>query len=248
MLLLGESILSILIVQTSNSVQYRVTFYSGIISIVLLQYCHYKYQPHSPSRHAFRRSLRGGASYYVIMIIYCHALVAVGTAYKMFLSQYAYQDSLKNKKLRHLVTTLISRNLAGAEDEIKYDVEHKKAVANLFCISMAVVWICLEAMWVAHSGTKKYFAFLWSKQGLFCGILRGSIVILMGTISLYAIEPEEVALIGLALICADMATIIVSDYFWSKRFEIPDDEGHWPNVTGPASVPKECGDENDDRA
>jgi hypothetical protein len=248
MLLLGESILSILIVPTSSSLAYRLSFYSGIISIVLLQYCHYKYQPHSPSRHAFRRSVRGGTMYYVILIIYCHALVAVGTAYKMFLTQYAYEDSFNNKKLRHLVTTLMSRNLSGAGDEIKYDAKHKKAVANLFCISMAVLWVCLEAMWVAHSGRGKYLAFVRSKQGLFCGILRASIVILMGTISQYTIVPEQVALIGLALICADMAVIIVSDYFWSKRFEIPDDNSHWPNVTEPASVPKECEDKNEDRA
>jgi hypothetical protein len=70
----------------------------------------------------------------------------------------------------------------------------------------------------------------------------------MGTISQYTIVPEQVALIGLALICADMAVIIVSDYFWSKRFEIPDDNSNWPNVTEPASVPKECEDKNEDRA
>ena len=99
MLLLGESILSILIVESTNSVQYHVTFYAGIMSIVLLQYCHYKYQPHSPSTHAFRRSIRGGAIYYVLIIIYAHALVAVGTSYKMFLSQYAVEDNLKNKQV-----------------------------------------------------------------------------------------------------------------------------------------------------
>ena len=147
MLLLGESILSILIVESTNSVRYHVTFYAGIVSIVLLQYCHYKYQPHSPSTHAFRRSIRGGSIYFVLIAIYAHALVAVGTSYKMFLSQYAYEDNLKNKHMRHLVTTLLSRNLAGAADETKLGtVELKQAVANMFCISMVVVWSCLEGI------------------------------------------------------------------------------------------------------
>ena len=120
MLLLGESVLSILIVSSINTVEYHVTFYAAIVSIVLLQYSHYKYQPHSPREHACRRSLRGSVTHYAIMIVYCHALVAVGTAYKMFLSTYEVEASLKNKDLRHLVTTLMSRNLAGAADKTKF--------------------------------------------------------------------------------------------------------------------------------
>ena len=230
MLLLGESILSILIVETSDSLEYHITFFAGIISIVALQYCHYRYQPHSPTEHAFRRSIRAGATFYLIMIIYCFGLVALGTAYKLFLKEYVYLASKKEQKLRHLVT-LMSRNLAGTEDTIG----RKQRTANMFCISMTIVWICLEGMWMCHSG-KKYFSFLKHKQGIFVGFLRLSLVILMATISQYTIEPERVALIGLALLGAEVATNVWADYCWSKEFDLPDNEDHWPNVTEPAAI------------
>jgi len=252
MLLLGESILSILIVESTNSVRYHVTFFAGIVSIVLLQFCHYKYQPHSPNTHAFRRSIRGGSIYYVLIMIYAHALVAVGTSYKMFLSQYAYEDNLKNKRMRHLVTTLLSRYLAGAADEMKFStVELKQAVANMFCISMVAVWVCLEGMWITHNGTTKYFAYLKTRHGFCLGMLRLLLIVLMGSISSYTIEPERVTLVGLGLICAEIATGAFMSYFWSKQFEDEDEHthgDHWPNVTEPESLPKskESVDEDDD--
>mmetsp|Transcript_9581 Transcript_9581/g.14371 ORF Transcript_9581/g.14371 Transcript_9581/m.14371 type:complete len:580 (-) Transcript_9581:1124-2863(-) len=251
MLLLGESVLSILITMSINTVEYHVTFYAAIVSIALLQYSHYKYQPHSPREHACRRSLRGSVTHYAIMIVYCHALVAVGTAYKMFLSTYEVEASLKNKDLRHLVTTLMSRNLAGAADKTKFTtVEHKQAVANLFCISMAIVWLCLEAMWVSHVGWAKYKAFVKTKPGIFCDVLRTIGFFFMLTISSYTIEPEWVTLIALLGICFEIVTAVLTDYFWHKQFGDldDDDDGHWPNVTEPDSVPNEHVDEHDDHA
>eukprot|EP00984_Skeletonema_dohrnii_P001134 scaffold351_cov123-Skeletonema_dohrnii-CCMP3373.AAC.2 len=255
MLLLGESVLSILIVPSINTPEYHVTFYAAIVSIVLLQYCHYKYQPHSPREHACRRSLRGGVTHYALMIVYCHALVVVGTAYKMFLTTYEVEDSLKNKDLRHLVTTLMSRNLAGAADKTIFTtVEHKQAVANMFCISMATAWLCLECMWISHVGRAKYWAFLKTKQGVFCDVLRTIGLFLMGTISYYTIEPEWVTLIALLGICFEIVTTVITDYFWHKQFGDfeDDDDGHddehWPNVTEPDSVPNEHVDEHDDQA
>ena len=229
MLLLGESILSILIVEATNTSKYKITLYAGIISIVLLQYCHYKYQPHFASLHAFRRNLRGGATYYATLIIYCHALVAVGAAYKLMLSHHK-EENLKN--------IMISRHLAGAGDKAKfYALENEQATANMFCISMVVIWICLEVMWITHHGIDIHLAYLKTKQGLCSGMLRVTLIILMGTISLYTTEPESVTLIGLALICAEIATTVITDYFWGKQFG-ENEDGHWPNVTEPSSVPK----------
>lgn len=188
----------------------------------------------------------------MLIAIYAHALVAVGTSYKMFLSQYAYEDNLKNKHMRHLVTTLLSRNLAGAADETKLGtVELKQAVANMFCISMVVVWSCLEGMWITHHGNAKYLAYLKTKQGFCLGMLRLFLIVLMGAISSYTIEPEKVTLIGLGLICAEIVTGAFMSYIWGKQFKDEDDNthgDHWPNVTEPESVPKtkESVDGNDD--
>ena len=245
MLLLGESILSILIVEPTQSVEYKITLYAAVLSVVLLQYCHYKYQPHSASMHAIRRSIKGGAIYFAIMIIYCHALVAVGASFKLFLS-YHNEESLKYNNLRHLV----KRFLAGAGEKTKfYALENEQATANMFCISMVIVWFCLESAWITHHGKDKYWSYRMTKPGLCVGLLRIVWLILMGTISLYTTQPENVTLIGLALICAEIATSVITDYFWSKQFgDVNVEDGHWPNVTEPESVPgpKESAAKQDD--
>jgi hypothetical protein len=48
MLMLGESVLSLMIVDLSGSNDYVVTFYAGIISVILLEYLHFRSQPHDP--------------------------------------------------------------------------------------------------------------------------------------------------------------------------------------------------------
>ena len=77
MLLLGESILSLLIVGTTPTLEYNIAFYAGIISVILIQYLHFKYAPHSADEHAFRRSVKAGVIYYVLTIIHSFALVAM---------------------------------------------------------------------------------------------------------------------------------------------------------------------------
>ena len=89
MLLLGEGVLSVLIVETTRTLEYHVTFYAGIVSLILMQYMHFKYQPHSADEHAFRRSVKCGAIFYVFCIIHAFSLIGVGTAYKMMLKEYS---------------------------------------------------------------------------------------------------------------------------------------------------------------
>lgn len=58
MLMLGESILSLLVVNNvseTSEVKYYFTFYMGIVSVSLIQYLFYKSQPHSPEHHGTQR-------------------------------------------------------------------------------------------------------------------------------------------------------------------------------------------------
>ena len=58
--MLGESILSLLIVEVTGQKECYVTFYCGILSVVLLQYMHFRSQPHDPDHHAMRRTKEAG--------------------------------------------------------------------------------------------------------------------------------------------------------------------------------------------
>ena len=83
MILLGESILSLLIVETSTNIEYYICMYAGIVSCTLLMYLYYKYQPHHPEDHALCGNWAAMAWYYFFILIFCFALIGIGTSYKM---------------------------------------------------------------------------------------------------------------------------------------------------------------------
>ena len=66
MLMLGESILSLLIVNDisrNNESSYYLTFYLGIISVTLIQFLYFKSQAHDADHHAMRRTRNAGILY-----------------------------------------------------------------------------------------------------------------------------------------------------------------------------------------
>lgn len=191
MLLLGESVLSVLIVETTRTLEYHVTFYAGIVSLILIQYMHFKYQPHSADEHAFRRSVKCGAIFYVFCISITHAfsLIGVGTAYKMMLQEYSQNEKYRIRRL----ISLVSRTLAGGTRGDDYSsAELRQRVANMFCISMATSWLCLEGMYICHYGTNKYLSFVRCKWGKFVAFIRLCLIVIIATISQYVTEPEKV--------------------------------------------------------
>mmetsp|Transcript_19003 Transcript_19003/g.26753 ORF Transcript_19003/g.26753 Transcript_19003/m.26753 type:complete len:337 (+) Transcript_19003:1-1011(+) len=100
MLMLGESILSLLIVNDVPSSQdyvakYYTTFYVGVVSVTLLQYLYFKSQPHSADHHAMRRTRISGFSYGWITQLYSAALIVVGVSYKMILTEYTLEYEQK---------------------------------------------------------------------------------------------------------------------------------------------------------
>lgn len=251
MLLLGESILSLLIVETSLSANYFVTFYSGLVSVILLQYLHFRSQPHHADDHAMRRSKNAGMLFSTIMQLYSFALVAVGVSFKMLLYEYVYQEAKGGYRLRRLVAFLkeYARNLAGGEGSTNLPTdERQERVANFFCGSMVITFVCLDAMILTHQGvktnakrcqcqqTKKI-----SKIGIFLASIRVGIIIFVATLSQYVQKPELVASIGMVSIVVQVFTRILGDLVYPKAIHVStgDDKEsdgeseseRWPNVT-----------------
>ena len=256
MLLLGESILSLLIVETSLSANYYVTFYAGIVSVILLQYLHFRSQPHHADDHAMRRSKNAGMLFSVIMQLYSFALVAVGVSFKMLLYEYVYQEAKGGYRLRRLVAFFREyalRNLAGGGGSTNFSTdERQERVANFFCGSMVITFVCLDAMILTHQGvktnakrcqcqhTKKI-----SKFGIFLASIRVGIIIFIATLSQYVQKPELVASIGMVSIVVQVFTRILGDLVYPKAIHVSTD-GHqerdgeserWPNVTHARAEP-----------
>lgn len=132
MLMLGESVLALLIVEESPGRRYYVTFYSGILSVTLFQYLFFRTQPFEADDHAFRRSGAGGLYFYYSLIFYSASLILVGCSYKMILHSYLDEEEEKEG------------------EELGFVLEER--IAQVFSWSLAVSFFTLDMMIISHRG------------------------------------------------------------------------------------------------
>lgn len=259
MLMLGESVLSLLVVDVSETSQYYKTLFSGIVSITLLEYLHFRSQPHLPEDHAMRRSKEAGITFHYLMTFYSMALVALGTSYKMLLYEvnkektYSTVAADDTEHRRSLFPAGLSRLLAaGAEGSAsEYDPNRRQNVAHWFCISMALVWFCSDAMILVHRGIKDNLSrcrLQTSGKLIATGLVlsRVGLIAWMGTLSQYVTEPEKLAFIGFVGIVLQ----VVLRFGGSIAFDANDTDNilhgfaeessdgfkTWPNTTQPQTA------------
>jgi hypothetical protein len=187
MLVLGESVLSLLIVDTpDDAYDYFVTFIVGILSIIMLQYLHFRSHPRDPDHHAMRRHIKSGVIYTTLLQIYSTSLVVLGASYKMLLYEYVYVE-------------------AGAKTSaaFKFDaVERKQRVAYFFSASMATVFLCLDGIIFSHQGfqireERSRETRTLQLVGISLALSRCILIVFVVTMGLYVTKPRAVAGIGL---------------------------------------------------
>mmetsp|Transcript_30879 Transcript_30879/g.61143 ORF Transcript_30879/g.61143 Transcript_30879/m.61143 type:complete len:494 (-) Transcript_30879:222-1703(-) len=128
MLMLGESVLSLLIVNIVPTEDYYLTFIAGVISIILLTNMHLSSQPHHGENQAlFRRERR--FPYMVINKVYCACLVTVGVGFKLLLYEVI--------------------------DTEKYCDTEDNFIAKMFSVCLALACLSLDIMIVSHNGIKR---------------------------------------------------------------------------------------------
>lgn len=140
MLMLGECILSLLIVEVvSKGLDYYVTFYSGIVSVCLLMYLYFVSGPTPAEEHAMYRHERTSYTITIVLQFYSAGLVIVGATYKLFMYEYTYQnfDEEFGHRLRQLYEYV--RSLAGAGlGDFDEDVRRQQ-IAYFFSFSLGLV-------------------------------------------------------------------------------------------------------------
>ena len=136
----------------TESEDYYATFYCGILTVILLQYLHYRSQPHDPDSHAMRRHKNAGIWWSFTNTLYSAALICVGVSYKLFL----YDFTFEYRRLEEATTTTDTRFLAGQSALSGMPTEERQqAAANVFSASTAIVFFCLDAMLLLHHGLTK---------------------------------------------------------------------------------------------
>jgi len=216
MLMLGESILSILIVDIHED--FYKTFYMGIISVVLLQFLHFKSQPHDADDHAMRKSRLRGLFFSFVISWYSVALIVVGVCYKMLLTEYSYEDN----------HDLNGRYLGGDSGGVSYTRDERRTrITNLFGGSLAIIFACLDLMNIAHNGLGESMQRCnCNKEGIrFKGIFfvimpRIGIIAVTAMVSLYTTTPEYVASLGFVAIVTQVIIRLIGNYFFPKMKKI----------------------------
>jgi len=255
MLMLGESVLALLIVEQSSGLRYYVTFFAGILSVTLFQYLFFRSQPFEADDHALRRSPGAGFSYLWAVKLYSASLILVGCSYKMILHYFLEEEELIEE---HGESAL-------QDEEISLELEHtRKQIARLFCYSMALSFIALDLMIILHRGFVANFSRFRVNGKWAWGPLRVSVlvyVLLFITVDMWRWfdRLETLAAAGLMIVIAQVLirTRGLRYFPVSKRaMELaqcggdlslltPDEGGShthhsppgWPNRTQPQSIP-----------
>ena len=245
MLVLGESVLSLLIVDSEQG-NYHRTFYFGILTVVVLMLLHFQSQPHDATMHAMRRHKNSGILFGITYPIYCAALVAVGASYKLFM--YSVSKDEKRRLLSGLVSEeSLTRLLAGGGGDSgcgPYGDEKKKMVANLFSWAMALAFLCMDIMQFAHVGIKKnvesckiYGAcprtgekkMRYNIKGLFFVTLpRVAITVFVVTLSLWETSPKTLAALGFVAVTSQLITRFLGKVWFPETDVLSERHTHHP--------------------
>lgn len=231
--MLGESLLSLLIVDAPESDDYYATFYSALVTVVLLQYLHFRSMPHHADGHAIRRNKDAGIGWNFLQQVYSVALVAIGSAFTLMVQEFGYED---DKHRRFLV---------GGGGASTYDPEDRRQrTAYLFCFSLATIWICLDGMTLFHLGIKNSRNRCQCKRskvlnikGIILVLLRLGMIVFMATLGVYETDPQNLAMIG--LFCVLLQLILRklgTKYLSAAQIHALGEAGHKENAVGSADM------------
>lgn len=242
MLMLGETVLSLLIVGVKEQSDYYKTFYSGILSISMLEYMHFRSQPHHADEHAMRRNKTRGYAYLMLFQLFSAALIILGASYKMLLYEFIYTDdgdgaddneAAKEDHRRMLFApnteTAMHRWLAGGGGgALLYEPEDRQQrSAHLFCGSLAAVFLLSDLLIVVHKGIKEHMDKCKNNQrskaakllGLPLTIVRIAVIVFMATLSQYATDGSLIAFVGLVCIVVELMLRVVGTALFKEETE-----------------------------
>ena len=214
MLMLGESVLSLLIAPQSNGAKYYVTFYTGITAVTMLQYLFFRTQPFVADDHATRRSIPGALLFTEMLNVYSGCLIVFGGAYKLTLDQYVLEQTLPPGAMVGLYTL----------------AQRRERIANLFCWSLTISVLALDFMIISHRGFKDNFArFRNPATGgcnfttTFISIVNLGLMVFTATLSRWVHSLELMSVFGLLVVVLNVLLRTFGLRYWPVSKKAMDD-------------------------
>lgn len=230
MLIIGEGILSLLIVDTVEAEEYYEIIGLGCLTVIMLQMLKFESQPAHADGHALWRSMKAAAMFSILIQIMSMALVAFGVCYKVMLKDVIKENDPKYDYLTpspydgtdKTMDTYDTADSAHSHHRILGSDETSsitpEANATLFFGSLAVILICLELLTVTHKGMAETFYLLLQNPEdtpghttpnwpyVFILIAKLGILTYTATMALWLTDPLEIAVAGF-LVALAMAVI-----------------------------------------
>ena len=221
MLMLGESILSLLIVDVPNEdSSYFATFYFGLLTVMFLQYLHFRSMPHAADDHAMRRSKNRGVGWTIFKYLYSCALVALGAVYGVFVTSFSYEVDETEMHRRSRRTTSMMMRMLGEPDDFSARMlastggsltleefnKMEQSAAHLFSIALSIIFFALDGMsfmTVGFEGCKSRVHcsknLQYNIKGLLLIVCRVGLLVFCATLSQWETDPQVLAGAGLCI-------------------------------------------------
>jgi hypothetical protein len=248
MLMLGESILSLLIIDVpEEDTSYFATFYCSLMTVILLQYLHFRSQPHYADDHALRRDKNAGIFWTLMQFVYSASLIALGGAFTIFVLDFSHDDDDEDESRRLM---LEERFLAGGGVSKYAQDDLRQMAAHVFSAALTLVFFSLDFMSVLHVGKQhsreRCYCSVTKKKnykGYFLLIIRGGFICFVATLSQWVTDPEALAEIGLVSVAFQICMRVLGAIIFPSQVHAvtTDDHGHkveedseenkWPNTT-----------------
>jgi hypothetical protein len=201
--------------------EFYMTFFCGILSVIFLHYMHFRSQSSDADSHAIRRKRIAGFAFGLLMQIYSAALIILGISYKLFL----YQIYKKDAKSRRSLLPMLPRWLAEVYSPTTVDDrDRNQHIAYFFTTSIATVFLCSDAMLLAHNGLSKSLARchcpVTSKirvTGIVVIMLKIFLFLFLLTLSQWITDPFNLSWIGLISIVFQIGLRVFSSFVYCNN-------------------------------
>ena len=214
LLMIGEGILSLLIVETAEVKDYYIITTFGVITIIFIQILKFESEPSHGDGHAMWRNLLNGMCYSMLIQLLSMALIVFGVTYKVFL-----KDVVKEAEKDDVYDYGTAARSLAASPAIDDEVS-----AAVFSGSLCVVLISLEVLCLTHGGIKKSLRRLRKTEDnspnwpvIIIALFKVAIILLTATLSEWTIDSAVLTVVGCGVVFALAVTRVVNFVFTHKH-------------------------------
>eukprot|EP00574_Skeletonema_japonicum_P008487 CAMPEP_0201721756 /NCGR_PEP_ID=MMETSP0593-20130828/6355_1 /ASSEMBLY_ACC=CAM_ASM_000672 /TAXON_ID=267983 /ORGANISM="Skeletonema japonicum, Strain CCMP2506" /LENGTH=854 /DNA_ID=CAMNT_0048212625 /DNA_START=72 /DNA_END=2637 /DNA_ORIENTATION=+ len=213
LLMIGEGVLSLLIVATTESSDYYIITTIGVLTMIFIQILTFESAPSHSEGHALWRSYLSGMSFSMLNQLLSMSLIIMGLSYKVFLLNVLKEDedSAYDGKTRALAPSS--------------DINNSVAAA-FYAGSLFVVLVSLELTTLTHTGLKETFNNMCRRDGgstrlywpvVVMNLLKLGLTLFALTLWVWTADPDVLSICGFTIVLSLTVTRVLNFFFVHQK-------------------------------